>query len=90
MLLLDHLKEELEVPLANYQCDIDRSGECSPADALALLDLLNGANQFDSWRLEMSSGVQTWPHAQKKTEAASSLVSSGRYAKVMDVFAATA
>ncbi len=32
-----------------YQCDVDRSNECTPLDLLSTIDLLNGAEGFDSW-----------------------------------------
>jgi hypothetical protein len=32
-----------------YSCDIDRSGLVTPADALAVVDLLNGTQAWDVW-----------------------------------------
>jgi hypothetical protein len=32
-----------------WQCDIDRSDLCAPADILEEIDLLNGAGQFSVW-----------------------------------------
>lgn len=32
-----------------FRCDIDRSGEITPADLLREIDVLNGADQFDNW-----------------------------------------
>lgn len=34
---------------ASYQCDIDRSGLCGPADLLREVDVLQGAQQFEAW-----------------------------------------
>lgn len=36
-------------PVALWQCDIDHSSVCTPADILALINLLNGAGMFDIW-----------------------------------------
>lgn len=36
-------------PLALHQCDIDRSGVCTPADLVTLINLLTGARAFDVW-----------------------------------------
>jgi hypothetical protein len=32
-----------------YRCDIDHSGGITPADMLRAIDLLNGADQFETW-----------------------------------------
>jgi hypothetical protein len=32
-----------------WQCDLDRSGSCTPADILTEVDLLNGADAYDPW-----------------------------------------
>ncbi len=32
-----------------WQCDIDRSGQCTPADILRAIDLLEGAGVYDPW-----------------------------------------
>jgi len=32
-----------------WQCDIDRSDICSPADVLRVIDLLNGAGANSLW-----------------------------------------
>ena len=36
-------------PLEAYQCDLDRSGACTPSDLITLINLLTGAGQFDVW-----------------------------------------
>jgi hypothetical protein len=37
------------VTLADWQADVDRSSVVAPLDILAVIDLLNGAGEFDSW-----------------------------------------
>ena len=37
------------VPYTPRQCDIDRSGACTPADLLRLADVFNGAEAFPVW-----------------------------------------
>ncbi len=32
-----------------WECDADHSGRCTPSDALRVIDLLNGAGDFDPW-----------------------------------------
>jgi hypothetical protein len=32
-----------------WQCDLDQSGLCAPDDLLRCIDLLNGADPYDSW-----------------------------------------
>lgn len=32
-----------------WQCDVDRSGAWAPADILRVIDLLNGAGEFEEW-----------------------------------------
>jgi len=32
-----------------WECDLDRSGSCTPADILTAVDLLNGADAYDPW-----------------------------------------
>jgi hypothetical protein len=44
--LIDSLNGLRNPPLAQHQCDIDRSGVCAPADILTEIDLLNGASGF--------------------------------------------
>ena len=39
----------LAKPWGNYSCDVDQSGLCGAPDILTLIDLLNGADQFDIW-----------------------------------------
>ncbi|MFQ5412846.1 MAG: hypothetical protein ACE5E6_00160 [Phycisphaerae bacterium] len=34
-------------PLADYQCDVDRTGACNANDVLRVIDLLNGAGVYD-------------------------------------------
>jgi hypothetical protein len=46
--LVDSL-DGLSAPLATWQCDLDRSGFCTPADILTGVDLLNGAGEFTVW-----------------------------------------
>ncbi len=47
--LIDNLNGVLVPPLAIWQCDTDRSNSCQAADILGVIDLLNGADAFDSW-----------------------------------------
>lgn len=47
--LIDHLNGIHIPPLLQRQCDIDRSGLCSPGDILRLIDLLNGVNTSRPW-----------------------------------------
>jgi hypothetical protein len=36
-------------PLAQHQCDIDRSGACTPADLITLINVLSGAGEFTAF-----------------------------------------
>jgi hypothetical protein len=45
--LIDHLGGG--TPLKEWQCDIDRDGNCNQLDMLAAVDVLTGANQFLAW-----------------------------------------
>jgi len=47
--LIEHIHGLIIPPLNQWQCDIDRSGDCKPMDILAVIDLLNGASMFDAW-----------------------------------------
>lgn len=47
--LIDNLNGILAIPLNPWQCDIDRSGICAPADIISEIDLLNGTNGFRTW-----------------------------------------
>lgn len=47
--LISHLRQEAVPPLDPWQYDIDRSGRCTPADFLRLIDLMNGADQYEIW-----------------------------------------
>lgn len=47
--LIDHLNGIRVPPLSPWQCDIDRSGVCAPADIISEIDLLNGSNGFRVW-----------------------------------------
>lgn len=47
--LIDNLNGIRVPPLAIWQCDIDRSGICLPADIITEIDLLNGTNGFIVW-----------------------------------------
>jgi hypothetical protein len=43
-----------------YRCDIDRSGNITPADMLRAIDLLNGGDQYAEWNntsLPVADGV---------------------------------
>ena len=42
--IIDNLNLTRVPPLLPYQCDLDRSAVCAPADILTEIDLLNGAN----------------------------------------------
>lgn len=45
--LIGHLNNEITLEL--HQCDINRSGACTPADILAGIDVMNGGGAFTSW-----------------------------------------
>jgi hypothetical protein len=47
--IIDILNLVAPAPWGNYSCDVDHSGVCGPADILRVIDLLNGADQFDPW-----------------------------------------
>ena len=49
LLLLDSLSGTVSPPLDQFNSDIDHSGQSSPADILRLIDLLNGADGYNSW-----------------------------------------
>ena len=48
--LIENLGDAAIPPLPTWQCDIDRSGECAPADVLGAIDLLNGSESFEVWQ----------------------------------------
>ncbi len=48
-LLIEHINGTLDPPLATWQCDLDRSGNCTAADLLRAIDLLNGGDGYDEW-----------------------------------------
>jgi len=48
-LLIQHLENPTQTPLLLWQHDMDRSGHCTAADLLRLIDLLNGAGQYAMW-----------------------------------------
>lgn len=47
--LIDNLNGIRPLPLASFQCDVDRSNSCAPADIITLIDLLNGTNGYITW-----------------------------------------
>jgi hypothetical protein len=47
--LIDHLGGHLDQPLESHQCDVNRSGACTPLDILAQIDLFNGAGGGPVW-----------------------------------------
>lgn len=47
--LIDHLNGVLVPPMAMWQCDVDRSDVCAPADVLRVIDLQSGADAFKPW-----------------------------------------
>jgi|CXWL01.1.fsa_nt_gi hypothetical protein len=47
--LIDNLNGIRVPPLASWQCDLDRSNVCLPADIIAEIDMLNGVNGFIVW-----------------------------------------
>jgi hypothetical protein len=47
--LIDHLGGHLDPPLELHQCDVNRSGACTPVDILAQIDLFNGAGGGPVW-----------------------------------------
>ena len=47
--VIEHLNEQADPPFAIWQCDIDRSDSCGPADILRIVDLLNGAETYEIW-----------------------------------------
>lgn len=46
---LNGINSEAACPSGTYSSDIDRSGATTPADVLRLIDLLNGAGEFEPW-----------------------------------------
>jgi hypothetical protein len=58
--IIDNLNGRIDPPLPMYQCDIDRSGKCLPADILRVIDLLNGAHCFYPWN---GACLPEWPSA---------------------------
>jgi len=54
--LIDAMKGTQPMPLQWYQCDVDDSGSCNPADVLGVVDLLNGASTFAVWNNVTLSG----------------------------------
>ncbi len=44
-----------------YRCDIDRSGRITPADLLREIDVLNGADPFDTWLHTLLPGPADCP-----------------------------
>ena len=49
MELVDHLKGMHNPPLQLWQCDGDRSNQCTSEDVLTEIDLLNGAGLYTPW-----------------------------------------
>lgn len=47
--LVDHLNGVQFPALMIWQCDLGRSGQCTPADIVTEIDLLNGAGAFEVW-----------------------------------------
>jgi hypothetical protein len=47
--IIDDLNEVVLPSLESWQCDVDRSGRCAPADILAVINLLNGVECFHMW-----------------------------------------
>ena len=47
--IMENLNGIYNPPMALWQCDVNRSGECNAADILVTIDLLNGAVEFDPW-----------------------------------------
>lgn len=47
--VIDNLNGRIDPPLPTHQCDVDRSGMCGPLDILRIVDLLNGAEEYDEW-----------------------------------------
>lgn len=47
--LIDHLNGVRVPPLSVWQCDLDRSSLCLPADIITEIDMLNGTNGFIVW-----------------------------------------
>ena len=54
--LIDHLNGVIDPPLADYQCDADRSGQCNASDVLRVIDLLNGAGVYPVFNGETLPG----------------------------------
>jgi len=48
--ILDNLRGAVSPALVIEKCDTDRSGPCTPADLLMVVDLLNGADAFDVYK----------------------------------------
>lgn len=59
--LIDNLNGVRIPPLQIHQCDINRSNQCTPADLISEIDLLNGTNGFsvaNGAQLEMCPFIQ--------------------------------
>ena len=56
LLLLDVLNGEASAPWGDYSVDIDHSGQVAAPDILRLIDLFNGAGEYDFWLGTMRPG----------------------------------
>ncbi len=59
--MLDNLADVLPARLQPWQCDLDHSAQCSPADVLTAVDLFNGAGEFIPWLDETIVSCPTGP-----------------------------
>jgi hypothetical protein len=50
VVLIQHLDGDLAEPLGLWQCDADRSGECTALDVLRHIDILVGTNETTPWK----------------------------------------
>jgi hypothetical protein len=47
--VIDNLNGQIDPPFELWQCDSDRSDVCGPSDILRVIDLLNGADEYEIW-----------------------------------------
>ncbi len=59
--LVANLEGDVQPPYSMWQCDVDRSGLCTAADILRLVDLLNGAEAYSAWLGEEVSMCPSGP-----------------------------
>ena len=56
--IIDVLNGVASSPWGIYSEDVDHSGAAAPADITRVIDLLNGADQFDPWLRFLRPGCE--------------------------------